>query len=119
MVKDDKHKTAALLDGYREELVDLDHRSQGFFLLQRIQEEVHRYAISYHRHVRSKSQFGSRIEEIPGVGPKTRTKLLKHFKTLKRIKEAEIEEIASLGIPRPTAARILDHLQEDQSKEKS
>ncbi|MGY4104859.1 excinuclease ABC subunit UvrC [Ignavigranum ruoffiae] len=119
MVKDDKHKTAALLDGYREELVDLDHRSQGFFLLQRIQEEVHRYAISYHRHVRSKSQFGSRIEEIPGVGPKTRTKLLKHFKTLKRIKEAEIEEIASLGIPRPTAARILEHLQEDQSKEKS
>ncbi|MGX7092349.1 excinuclease ABC subunit UvrC [Hutsoniella sourekii] len=113
MVKDDRHRTAALLDGYTEEVIDLDHTSQAFHLLQRIQEEVHRYAISYHRNVRSKSQFGSVLDEIEGVGPKTRTKLLKHFKSLKRIKEATSDEITALGIPRNTASNILESLNKD------
>lgn len=116
MVKNDKHQTAALLDGYTEEVVDLDPRSQAFFLLQRIQEEVHRYAISYHRQVHGKSQFGSVLDEIDGVGPKTRTKLLKHFKSLDRIKTASLEEFRSLGIPLPTAQRILDQLNESDNE---
>ena len=110
MIKDDHHRTASLLDGYREEIVDMDQRSQAFHLLQRIQEEVHRYAISYHRQVRSKAQYASRLDQIPGVGPKTRTKLLKQFKSLKNIQKARLEEITRLGIPRPVAQRILDDL---------
>lgn len=110
MVKDDHHKTAALMDGYSEELIPLEPTSQAFHFLQRVQEEVHRYAISYHRNVRSKSQFGSILDSIEGVGPKTRTKLLKHFKNLQRIKEAELEEFRNLGIPQPTAQRIIDTL---------
>ena len=110
MIKDDHHRTASLLDGYREEIVDMDQRSQAFHLLQRIQEEVHRYAISYHRQVRAKAQYASRLDQIPGVGPKTRTKLLKQFKSLKNIQKARLEEITRLGIPRPVAQRILDDL---------
>lgn len=110
MIKDDHHRTASLLDGYREEIVDMDPRSQAFHLLQRIQEEVHRYAISYHRQVRSKAQYASRLDQIPGVGPKTRTKLLKQFKSLKNIQKARLEEITRLGISRPVAQRILDDL---------
>lgn len=110
MIKDDHHRTASLLDGYREEIVDMDPRSQAFHLLQRIQEEVHRYAISYHRQVRSKAQYASRLDHIPGVGPKTRTKLLKQFKSLKNIQKARLEEITRLGISRPVAQRILDDL---------
>ncbi|MCW6682997.1 excinuclease ABC subunit UvrC [Aerococcaceae bacterium NML160702] len=107
MVKDDKHKTAALMDGYTETLVAIDPRSQAFHFIQRVQEEVHRYAISYHRQVRSKTQFGSVLDEIDGVGPATRTKLLKHFKSLTRIKDASIDDIVKLGITRPIAERIL------------
>ncbi|MDK7187828.1 excinuclease ABC subunit UvrC [Facklamia hominis] len=110
MIKDDHHRTASLLDGYREEIVDMDPRSQAFHLLQRIQEEVHRYAISYHRQVRSKAQYASRLDQIPGVGPKTRTKLLKQLKSLKNIQKARLEEITRLGISRPVAQRILDDL---------
>ena len=110
MVKDDKHKTAALMDGYSEEVVDVDPRSQAFHFIQRVQEEVHRYAITYHRQVRSKSQFGSILDEIPGVGPKTRNKLLKHFKSIAKIKTAPLEEFKKLGVPIPTAERILETL---------
>ena len=110
MVKDDKHKTAALMDGYSEEVIDVDPRSQAFHFIQRVQEEVHRYAITYHRQVRSKSQFGSILDEIPGVGPKTRNKLLKHFKSIAKIKTAPLEEFKKLGVPIPTAERILETL---------
>lgn len=112
MVKDDRHRTAALMDGYSEEILDLAPTSQGFHFLQRIQEEVHRYAISYHRNVRSKSQFGSILDTIEGVGPKTRNKLLKHFKSLKKMREADLEEYRSIGVPKPTAERVLNTLNE-------
>ena len=98
MVKDDKHRTASLLNGYSEEVVELDRQSPVFHYIQRIQEEVHRYAISYHRQVRSKQQFASKLDAIPGVGKVTRTKLLKHFKSLKAMKEASIEDYAKLGV---------------------
>lgn len=115
MVKNDRHKTAALMDGYSEEIIKLEPTSQAFHFIQRVQEEVHRYAISYHRNVRSKSQFGSVLDAIPGVGPKTRTKLLKHFKNLQRIKTAELSEFRHLGIPMPTAERILEELNKDSN----
>lgn len=119
MVKDDKHKTAALMDGYTEEILEVDHRSQAFHFIQRVQDEVHRYAISYHRQVRSKTQFGSKLDVIEGVGPKTRNKLLKHFKSIARIKTADMEEFRKLGIPTPTAERILTVLNEESTKQET
>ena len=108
MVKDEKHKTAHLLYGEEYEQIELDPTSQAFHLLQRIQEEVHRYAITFHRQVRSKNAFSSILDEIEGVGPKTRTKLLQHFKTMKGIQEATVEEIQKLGISEKVAKRIKD-----------
>ena len=110
MVKDDKHRTASLMNGYREELVELDRQSPVFHYIQRIQEEVHRYAISYHRQVRSKQQFASKLDAIPGVGKVTRTKLLKHFKSLRAMKEASIEDYAKLGVRAELAERIIAYL---------
>ena len=110
MVKDDKHRTASLLNGYSEEVVELDRQSPVFHYIQRIQEEVHRYAISYHRQVRSKQQFASKLDAIPGVGKVTRTKLLKHFKSLKAMKEASIEDYAKLGVRAELAERIIAYL---------
>ncbi|HFI0463373.1 TPA: excinuclease ABC subunit UvrC [Streptococcus suis] len=115
MVKNDQHKTAALMDGYSEQVLDVDPRSQVFHLIQRIQEEVHRYAISYHRQVRAKNQIASQLDQIPGVGPATRTKLLKHFKSLDKVKAASLEEIKQLGIPGPTAEKILTALGQENT----
>ena len=110
MVKDDKHRTASLMNGYSEEVVELDRQSPVFHYIQRIQEEVHRYAISYHRQVRSKQQFASKLDAIPGVGKVTRTKLLKHFKSLRAMKEASIEDYAKLGVRAELAERIIAYL---------
>lgn len=115
MVKDDKHQTASLLDGYTEKYVDMDRRSPAFLFIQRVQEEVHRYAISYHRQVRSRSTFGSILDEIEGVGPVIRQRLLQHFRSINRIKDADVEEFRLLNIPRPTAERILEHLNKDEN----
>jgi len=110
MVKDDKHKTAALIFGENLEQVVLDPRSQPFYLVQRIQEEVHRFAITFHRKVRSKNSFTSKLDNVKGVGPKTRTKVLRHFKSMKKLKEASIEEITDLGINQKTAENIKNTL---------
>ncbi len=106
MVKNDKHKTAALLYGDDAHEIPLDHQSQGFYLLQRIQDEVHRFAITFHRQLRAKNTLSSRLEAINGVGPMTRIKLMKHFKTLNNIKNADVAEIKSLGIPETVAKTI-------------
>lgn len=106
MVKDDRHQTAQLIFGEDLRIVNLHPRSQAFYLVQRIQDEVHRFAISFHRNVRSKNSFSSILDDIPGVGPKTRTKLLRHFKSLKLLKEADIQEVIDLGINRKTAENI-------------
>lgn len=111
MVKDQKHRTAGLLFGDDLEPVVLNPRSQAFHLVQRIQEEVHRFAITFHRNVRSKNSFTSQLDEIKGVGPKTRTKVLKHFKSMKRLKEAEIDEMTQLGISKEVARRIKETLE--------
>lgn len=106
MVKDDRHQTAQLIFGESLTPIPLHPRSQAFYLVQRVQEEVHRFAITFHRNVRSKNSFSSILDDIKGVGPKTRTKLLRHFKSLNMLKDAEIDEITDLGINRKTAAKI-------------
>ncbi|GEL65912.1 excinuclease ABC subunit UvrC [Marinilactibacillus psychrotolerans] len=115
MVKDNKHRTASLIFGENLEIVVLDPRSQAFHLVQRIQEEVHRFAITFHRNVRSKNSFTSKLDEVEGVGPKTKTKVLRHFKSMKRLKDADIEEIKKLGISETVAIRIKETLAEYQS----
>ena len=110
MVKDEKHRTATLIFGDELEPISLEPTSQAFYLVQRIQEEVHRFAITFHRKTRSKNSFSSQLDQIPGVGPKTRTKVLRHFKSVKRLKEASVEEIKDLGIPTNTAENIIKEL---------
>ena len=105
MVKNDHHKTADLMNQNGIKL-ELDPKSQGFYLLQRIQDEVHRFAITYHRQLHSKNSLSSRLEQIPGVGPKTRTKLLRNFHSIKKIAEASVEEIQKLGISKKVAQTI-------------
>lgn len=113
MVKNDKHKTADLLFGSEDVHVNLDPRSQGFYLVQRIQDEVHRFAITYHRSVHTKHSLSSRLDEIKGVGPRTRTKLLKKYGSVTKIAQAPVEEIHALGINRPTAQLIKVSLQKN------
>ena len=108
MVKDDKHRTSALLrtDGSR---VGLKPKSEEFRLVSAIQEEVHRFAITYHRTLRGKSMKGSSLEKIDGVGAKTAQKLLKHFKTIHAIREADAETLRSAGVSMKVAENIYRH----------
>lgn len=111
MVKNDKHKTADLLFGDHDQHVNLDPRSQGFYLVQRIQDEVHRFAITFHRRVHTHHSLSSRLDEIKGVGPRTRTKLLKKYGSITKIAQASVDDIHALGINRPTAQLIKVSLQ--------
>src|SRR5690606_22573629 len=112
LAKDDKHRTSELLIGDPPEIVQLPRNSQEFYLLQRIQDEVHRFAITFHRQVRGKNAFQSVLDNIPGVGEKRKKTLLKHFGSIKKLKEASIEEIQQANIPRPTAEAIFEKLKE-------
>ncbi|KAB7708582.1 excinuclease ABC subunit UvrC [Bacillus aerolatus] len=116
LAKDDKHRTSQLLYGTPLEIVPLPHNSQEFYLLQRIQDEVHRFAITFHRQLRGKSAFQSILDDIAGVGPKRKKQLLKHFGSVKKLKEATMEELRSIGIPEKTAAEIIGQLQEKPDK---
>lgn len=113
MVKNDKHQTADLLFGDDDHHINLNPRSQGFYLVQRIQDEVHRFAITFHRRVHTKHSLSSRLDEIKGVGPRTRTKLLKKYGSITKIAQASVDEIHSLGINRPTAQLIKVSLQKN------
>jgi excinuclease ABC subunit C len=114
MVKNEHHKTADLMNNHFEKLA-LDPKSEGFYLLQRIQDEVHRFAITFHRQTHSKHSLASRLDLIPGVGPRTRVKLLKKFGSLKKIAAASIPELQSLGISHQVAQTIKISLQSSQS----
>ncbi|MYL19975.1 excinuclease ABC subunit UvrC [Halobacillus litoralis] len=114
LAKDDKHKTSELLYGDPPSPIDLDRKSQEFYLVQRIQDEVHRFAISFHRQLRGKGAIQSELDNIPGVGQKRRRLLLRHFKSVTEIKEADIQSITKLGIPEPVANTILIHLNDNQ-----
>ena len=104
--KNDKHQTHELLFGDPLEVVELSRNSQEFFLLQRIQDEVHRFAITFHRQLRSKNSFSSQLDGIEGLGPKRKQNLMKHFKSLTKIKEASVDEIVGVGVPRAVAEAV-------------
>lgn len=104
--KNDKHQTHELLFGDPLEVVDLSRNSQEFFLLQRIQDEVHRFAITFHRQLRSKNSFSSQLDGIDGLGPKRKQNLMRHFKSLTKIKEAGVDEIVEVGVPRAVAEAV-------------
>ncbi len=94
MVKDDRHRTRGLY--YNNEEIPIDKDSEGFKLITRIQDEAHRFAIEYHRSLRSKGQVHSMLEDISGIGPARRKALMKHFKGLEGIREATVEELAAI-----------------------
>ena len=81
-------------------------------MLQRIQDEVHRFAITFHRQLRGKNAFHSMLDDIPGVGEKRRKQLLKHFGSVKKMKEATIEEIEKAGMPQNVAEELYEKIQE-------
>ncbi|MDU5511281.1 excinuclease ABC subunit UvrC [Enterococcus gilvus] len=111
LAKDDKHKTSELLFGPELTVVPLERNSQEFFLLQRIQDEVHRFAITFHRQLRSKNSFASKLDNIDGLGPKRKKMLLKEFKSLKNIQAASIEDLQKAGLPKAVAESTLEQLQ--------
>jgi excinuclease ABC subunit C len=112
LVKDEKHRTSNLMIGSPPTIIELERNSQEFYLLQRIQDEVHRFAITFHRQTRGKTAFQSILDDIPGVGEKRRKTLLKHFGSVKKMKEATLEELMAAGIPANTAQLIAEKLKE-------
>ncbi|MDY8046843.1 excinuclease ABC subunit UvrC [Paenibacillus polymyxa] len=115
LVKDAKHRTSQLLVGESSEAVTLARNSEEFYLLQRIQDEVHRFAITFHREQRGKSMVTSRLDSIPGIGEKRRKLLLKHFGSLKKIREASVEDFRPLSIGDKLARQIIAALREEES----
>ena len=105
LAKDDKHRTNELLYGFPPRVIGMKTNSELFRVLTKLQDEVHRFAITFHREKRSKHALQSELDNIKGVGPKTRDDLLKAFKSVKRIKEATLEQLAAvLG---PSKANII------------
>ena len=117
--KNDKHQTHELLFGDPLQVIELSRTSQEFFLLQRIQDEVHRFAITFHRQLRSKNSFSSQLDGIEGLGPKRKQLLMKHFKSLTKIKEATVDEIVTVGIPRAVAEAVQAKLHQGKQEEES
>jgi len=110
LVKDDKHKTSHLIIGDPPKPVLLERNSQEFYLLQRIQDEVHRFAITFHRQLHGKSVIQSALDDIPGIGDKRKKILLKHFGSLKKMKEASVTEFVEAGMPKNVAETIYTYL---------
>ena len=107
MVKDDNHNTRGLY--YNNEEIAIDRNSEGFKLITRIQDEAHRFAIEYHRTLRSKAQVKSVLDEIPGVGPSRRKALMRRFKSIDEVKNADVETLAGVDeIPESVARGIYD-----------
>ena len=118
MVKDDNHNTRGLY--YQNEEIPIDRRSEGFKLITRIQDEAHRFAIEFHRSLRSKSQVHSVLDEIPGVGPARRKALMRHFRSIEEIRAAEVEELLAVdGMNRPAAEGIYQFFRTEKSSEQN
>lgn len=118
MAKNDKHQTSELIYGDPLEVVPMSRKSPAFFLLQRIQDEVHRFAITFHRQLRSKNSFASKLDEIEGLGPKRKKLLLTHFKSLKKIASASHEELTELGLPNKVAENVEAYFAHERLKKK-
>ena len=112
--KNDKHQTHELLFGDPLEVVKLPRNSEEFFLLQRIQDEVHRFAITFHRQLRSKNSFSSKLDGIAGLGPKRKQLLMKHFKSLPSIQKADVDDIINCGVSRNVAIAVKEKLAEEK-----
>ena len=111
LAKDDRHRTNELLFGFPQQTIALDIKGELFKVLTQIQDEVHRYAISFHRDKRSKTQLHSELDDIKGIGSKSKEQLLQHFKTVKKIKEADIQELTEIiGSARATLLYNYFHL---------
>lgn len=115
LAKNDKHKTSELLYGEPLAVIPLKRNSAEFFLLQRIQDEVHRFAITFHRQLRSKNSFASKLDNIEGLGPKRKKMLLKAFKSLKKIQEASVEELIATGLPQKVATNVYEEVHREES----
>lgn len=111
LAKDDRHQTAVLLDMNGEE-VAIDRQTPLFYLLTRMQDEVHRYAISFHRQVRSKSLLDSIIDDVEGIGPKRKKQLLSKFGSVKKMREASLEELEEV-VPKNVALSLYQRLHQD------
>lgn len=109
LAKDDKHRTHELLYGFPPATILMKTDSALFRLLTQIQDEVHRFAISFHRNKRSKHQVASELDNIPGIGLKSKEQLLRHFHSFNRIKSATLDEIASI-IGQTKASKIIEYL---------
>lgn len=108
--KNDKHQTSELLYGASAEIVPLKKNSQAFYLLHRIQDEVHRFAITFHRQTRQKTGLKSILDDIDGIGSKRKTLLLRTFGSIKKMKEATLEDLKNIGIPENVAKNLQDQL---------
>jgi excinuclease ABC subunit C len=117
LAKDGKHRTSELLYGFPQQTIGIDQRSPLFNFLTRIQDEVHRYAIAFHRDKRSKSLLASELDNIKGIGPTTKTELLKKFKSIKRIKEASEDEIAEI-IGKAKTKLLIEGLKKESTTQK-
>ncbi len=116
MVKDDNHRTRGLY--YQNVEIPIDTHSEGFKLITRIQDEAHRFAIEYHRSLRSKAQVKSVLDEIPGVGPARRKALMRHFGSINEIKEASVERLCEVPeIPEHIGKQIYAFFRSEENKE--
>lgn len=113
LAKDDKHQTSQLLYGNPPEVIPLKRTSEAFYLLQRIQDEVHRFAITFHRQRRQSTTFESSLDGIPGIGPKRKAALLKHFGSVKKIKAATVEQLKEAGLPQQLAESVESFYKKD------
>ena len=113
--KNDKHRTSEILYGEQAEVVPLKKNSQAFYLLQRIQDEVHRFAITFHRQTRQKSGLKSVLDTVEGIGAKRKTRLLRTFGSIKKMREAPIEDLKGAGLPQKVAENLQAALEEKKS----
>jgi excinuclease ABC subunit C len=113
LAKDRKHRTSELLFGFPPQTIGMKQGTPLFQLMEQIQDEVHRFAITFHREKRSKRQVSSALDSINGIGEKTKTLLLQHFKSVKRIKEAPEEELIEL-IGESRTKKLLQGLQSNE-----
>jgi excinuclease ABC subunit C len=118
LAKDERHRTTELLYGNPPAPVPLRRDRPEFHLLQRIQDEVHRFAITFHRQTRTKSMIHSALDDIPGVGPKRKQRLLEHFGSVQKMKEASLEDFKAAGMSETLSRTILAHLKGEHSAEK-
>ncbi|HWL25444.1 MAG TPA: excinuclease ABC subunit UvrC [Ureibacillus sp.] len=116
LAKDEKHNTSQLLFGEPPVPVAMKRTSDGFYLLQRIQDEVHRFAITFLRQQHQTNAIHSVLDDIEGIGPKRKQQLLKHFGSVKKIREASVEELQSANIPVKLAESIYLHFHKDSTE---